>query len=71
MTLHRRDTPEIDRLDAAYARLFHAELSVVLGGKLTGLQRSRMAFLRHRGQAARHRADRQAGAVRPRPADDA
>ncbi|MFF5288140.1 hypothetical protein [Paractinoplanes globisporus] len=46
MTLHRRDTGEIDRLDSAYARLFGGELSMVLGGKLTGLQRSRMAFLR-------------------------
>jgi len=51
MTLHRRDTKEIDRLDAAYTRLFHAELSVVLGGKLTGLQRTRMALLRDGDQA--------------------
>jgi hypothetical protein len=38
MALHRREVPEIERLDGAYTRLFDLALGAELGERLTGLQ---------------------------------
>src|SRR5581483_1471740 len=46
MALHRRPEHEIDRLDDAYLNHYGQVLSVALGEKLKGLQRTRMAELR-------------------------
>ncbi len=47
MALHRRPVDEITGLDNQYVRLYGRELSMVLGDRLTGLQRNRMAELRN------------------------